>query len=143
MKWYVKCGFDHDLTSIHTTAKEAIETLRSKCRKGYYLDVKFEDTEEFVNWMNRHFLDPHDHGKCCKIYRTDSDSYWTSYLKSLGADIMYALVEGIESGTFDHYHTYVQYLEGDSRFISFDTMDEFFANVYPLKDILEELTYRY
>ena len=143
MKWFVKCDVVGVHTEIHTTYQSALESIRAKCGDGYYLDVEFENTEEFVKWMNFEFLNTYDHGHCCKIYRTDNDAYWSKYLRLLGAEMMYALENGINSGSYSSYDNYAQYIDADSKIISFDDMDEYFSNIMSLEDILDELKCRY
>lgn len=142
MKWYVKCKTEDVLPTIHKTHQEAIEMLRSKVGEDYYLDVEFENTEEFIKWMNKEFFNPYDHGYYCKIHRIDDDAYWSKYLRPLGAKIAYALVKGTNDYCFDTYNIYAQYIDADEYFLSFDDMEDYFTNVLPLADILRELQCR-
>ena len=143
MTWFVKCDVVKMPTEYHHSYQSALESIRAKCGDGYYLDVEFENTEEFVKWMNEDFLNPYDHGHYCKIHRVDNDAYWSKYLRPLGAEIMYALEKGINDGSYCSYDNYAQYIDADCRFVSFDDKEEYFASIMPLKDILEELKCRY
>ena len=143
MKWYVKCDVEGIHTEIHTTYQKALESIRTKSGNGYSLDVEFETTVEFINWMNTEFLDTYNHGHYCKIHRTDNDAYWNKYLRPLGAKMMYALESGINEGSYSSYDNYAQYIDADCKIVSFDDMEEYFTSIMPLKDILEELKCRY
>ena len=143
MKWFVKCDVEGIHTEIHTTYQSALESIRAKCGDSYYLDVEFKDTEEFVKWMNKDFLNPYDHGHYCKIHKMNDEKYWQNYLRPLGADIAWGIATGVEFGMFYKTSTWVQYIEDDCKFISFETKEEFFSNIMSLEDILEELKCRY
>ena len=111
-----------------------------------FLDLKTRienmSTEEFVQWMNQVFLNPYDHGRYCKIHKMNDEEYWQNYLRPLGADIAWGIATGVEFGVFYKTSTWVQYIEDDCKFISFETKEEFFNEIWPLDDIIYEMSCR-
>lgn len=99
-------------------------------------------TEEFVKWMNEEFLDPYEHGRFSRIHKMNDDKYWAEYLRPLGCEIASGVENGVISGSFSSNEQYVQYIDDNSRFISFDSKEQFFNEVYPLDAIIEEYFYR-
>lgn len=100
-------------------------------------------TEEFVQWMNQVFLNPHDHGRYCKIHKMGNDRYWQEYLRPLGLDIAWGVATGVEIGEFRKTDTWVQYIEDDCKFITFDSKEQFFNEIWPLDDIIYEMSCRW
>lgn len=99
-------------------------------------------TEEFVEWMNSEFLNRGDHGDYCKIYELYDDNYWSDYVRPMGADIAVGVAKGFKYGRFDYSEQYVLYIDFDDNFITFDTKEQFFDEVWPLDDIVAEMSYR-
>lgn len=98
-------------------------------------------TENFIHWMNSEFLDPHKHGRFNKIHTMEDNSYWSYYLCSLGFNLALAISNGVKKGCFNTSEQYVQYIEDDNFFLSFDTKEQFFSEVYSLESILQEIEY--
>lgn len=96
-------------------------------------------TDEFVEWMNFEFLDPHSHGYLSRIFRMNDDYYWTSYLKGIGSNIALSIANGIEQGCFRKTDTFVQYRIDDNTMVSFNDKEDFFERVWPLSEIVEEI----
>lgn len=96
-------------------------------------------TDEFVEWMNFEFLDPHSHGHLSLIFRMNDDYYWTSYLKGIGSYIALSIANGIEQGRFRKTDTFVQYRIDDNTMVSFNDKEDFFERVWPLSEIVKEI----
>lgn len=111
-----------------------------------FLDLKtrIEDmsTEEFVQWMNEEFLDPHEHGHYCKIHEMTDDNYWTVYLRKLGYDIAWGVANGVNKGCFSKTERYVQYIGEENCFVTFDDKEQFFSEVWPLDALVEDMSCR-
>ena len=142
MKWWVKNSEVAGLDCWFDTYEDAVVHLRGGCGEGYYLDIEFRDMKEFVEWMNNEFLDPHNHGKLCKIGRMDSEHYWFDYLRPLGCDIAWCVANGVEQGWYRKSDDYVQYIEGDGYFVTFSTIDDYYDEVMSKEDLLYELECR-
>jgi hypothetical protein len=99
-------------------------------------------TEEFVQWMNEVFLNRNDHGYYCKIHEIDDDKYWSDYMRPIGAEIAIGIAKGVEWGRFNRGERYVMYVEYDDNFITFDTKEQFFNEIWPLDDIIYEMNCR-
>lgn len=99
-------------------------------------------TEEFVQWMNSEFLDPHEHGHYCKIHEMTDDNYWTTYLRPLGSDIAWGVANGVNKGCFSKTDLYVQYVGDDNFFVTFDNKQQFFDEVWPLDALVEDMSCR-
>lgn len=104
--------------------------------------LDYMTTEQFIEWMNYEFLDPHEHGHYCKIHEVMDDSYWTDYLRPLGYDIAWGVANGVNKGCFSKSERYVQYISEDNSFVTFDNKEQFFDEVWPLDLIVEEMSCR-
>lgn len=138
MKWIIKEVRNDALVSVHKSYRDACDNIKP----SQYIDVEFSDTEEFVKWMNKEFLDPHNHGKLCNIGRADSEYYWFDYLRPLGCDIAWCVANGVEQGWYRKSDDYVQYIDGGDYFITFNTIDDYYDTVMSKEGLLYELECR-
>lgn len=96
-------------------------------------------TSQFIEWMNKSFLDVYEHGFFCDIHKMDDNSYWTEYLKPLGCNIAWGVANGCEKYFFNKEDTYVQYNEVEGYFMTFDNKDDFFTKIVDIDYIIDDV----
>jgi hypothetical protein len=97
--------------------------------------------EQFVKWMNEEFLNPLD-DRLGKIHEMTDDNYWTTYLKKLGMDIAWGVFNGCHRNSFNKTDRYVQYISEEVFFVTFNTKEDFFTDVWDMNSLIEEAYYR-